>query len=130
MLNRIVLIGRLTRDPSLRYTNSGLAVCSMNLAVDRKFKNAAGEKETDFIDIVAWRQLGENCANYLSKGKLAAVEGSMKIRSYEDKDGNKRRVAEVLADSVQFLSPRENSQQPAAGNQDTFWSGTDEDLPF
>lgn len=130
MLNRIVLIGRLTRDPSLRYTNSGLAVCSMNLAVDRKFKNAAGEKETDFIDIVAWRQLGENCANYLSKGKLAAVEGSMQIRSYEDKDGNKRRVAEVLADSVQFLSPRENSQQPAAGNQDTFWSGTDEDLPF
>ena len=102
----------------------------MNLAVDRKFKNAAGEKETDFIDIVAWRQLGENCANYLSKGKLAAVEGSMQIRSYEDKDGNKRRVAEVLADSVQFLSPRENSQQPAAGNQDTFWSGTDEDLPF
>ena len=130
MLNRIVLIGRLTRDPSLRYTNSGLAVCSMNLAVDRKFKNAAGEKETDFIDIVAWRQLGENCANYLSKGKLAAVEGSMQIRSYEVKDGNKRRVAEVLADSVQFLSPRENSQQPAAGNQDTFWSGTDEDLPF
>ena len=130
MLNRIVLIGRLTRDPSLRYTNSGLAVCSMNLAVDRKFKNAAGEKETDFIDIVAWRQLGENCANYLSKGKLAAVEGSMQIRSYEDKDGNKRRAAEVLADSAQFLSPRENSQQPAAGNQDTFWSGTDEDLPF
>ena len=130
MLNRIVLIGRLTRDPSLRYTNSGLAVCSMNLAVDRKFKNAAGEKETDFIDIVAWRQLGENCANYLSKGKLAAVEGSMQIRSYEDKDGNKRRVAEVLADSVQFLSPRENSQQPAARNHDAFWSGTDEDLPF
>lgn len=130
MLNRIVLIGRLTRDPSLRYTNQGTAVCSMNLAVDRKFKNAAGEKETDFIDIVAWRQLGENCANYLSKGKLAAVEGSMQIRSYEDKDGNKRRVAEVLADSVQFLSPRENSQQPAAGNHDAFWSGTDEDLPF
>lgn len=130
MLNRIVLIGRLTRDPSLRYTNQGTAVCSMNLAVDRKFKNAAGEKETDFIDIVAWRQLGENCANYLSKGKLAAVEGSLQIRSYEDKDGNKRRVAEVLADSVQFLSPRENSQQPAAGNQGAFWSGTDEDLPF
>ena len=130
MLNRIVLIGRLTRDPSLRYTNSGLAVCSMNLAVDRKFKNAAGEKETDFIDIVAWRQLGENCANYLSKGKLAAVEGSLQIRSYEDKDGNRRRVAEVLADSVQFLSPRENSQQSAAMNNLPDWSGTDEDLPF
>ena len=75
MLNRVVLIGRLTRDPELRYTPSGVAVASFTLAVDRNFKNAQGEREADFINIVVWRQLGENCANYLSKGKLAAVDG-------------------------------------------------------
>ncbi|MDO4581420.1 MAG: single-stranded DNA-binding protein [Bacillota bacterium] len=107
MLNRVVLIGRLTRDPELRYTQSGVAVASFTLAVDRNFKNAAGERETDFIDITVWRQQAENCANYLSKGKLAAVDGSLRLRTYEAQDGSKRKACEVVADNVRFLSPRE-----------------------
>ena len=95
MLNRVVLIGRLTRDPELRFTQSGIAVASFTLAVDRNFKNANGERETDFIDIVVWRQQAENCANYLSKGKLVAVDGSLRIRTYEAQDGSKRKAAEV-----------------------------------
>ena len=103
MLNRIVLIGRLTRDPELRFTQSGVAVCSFTLAVDRNFKSASGERETDFIDIVVWRQQGENCANYLSKGKLAAVDGQLRTRTYETQDGQKRKAFEVVADNVRFL---------------------------
>ncbi len=142
MLNRVILIGRLTRDPELRFTQSGVAVASFTLAVDRKYKNAAGEKEADFIDIVAWRQLGETCANYLSKGKLAAVEGSLQIRNYETKDGQKRKAAEIVADSVQFLSPKDsgngnltnsNYQAPVPEvspfGADSAMSG-DDDLPF
>ena len=109
MINRIVLVGRLTRDPELRYTQSGVAVVSFSLAVDRNFKNAQGEREADFIDIVAWRQLAENCAQYLGKGKLAAVDGSLQIRSYTGNDGVKRRAAEVVADSVRFLSPKDGA---------------------
>ena len=107
MLNRVVLIGRLTKDPDLRYTQSGIAVATFTLAVDRKYKNQAGEREADFIDIVAWRQLGELCSNYLSKGKLCAIEGSLQIRSYEGKDGIRRKAAEVIADDVNFLSPKD-----------------------
>jgi single-strand DNA-binding protein len=140
MLNRVILIGRLTRDPELRFTQSGIAVASFTLAVDRRYKGASGERETDFIDIVAWRQLGENCANYLAKGKMAAVEGSLQIRSYETKDGQKRRAAEVIADNVQFLSPRESSAGTSSGYQapmpqdSPFGAGSDmvgdDDLPF
>ena len=108
MLNRVVLIGRLTRDPELRFTQSGIAVATFTLAVDRNFKNASGERETDFIDIVVWRQQAENCANYLSKGKLAAVDGSLRIRTYEAQDGSKRKAAEVVADNVRFLSPKDS----------------------
>lgn len=99
MLNRIILIGRLTRDPELKYTPNGVAVCSFTLAVDRKFN----KNETDFIDIVVWRGLAENCANYLHKGRLTAVEGRLQIRTYETQDGQKRKVAEVVADDVRFL---------------------------
>lgn len=106
MLNRIVIIGRLTRDPEMRQTPSGTAVCTFTLAVDRSFKSANGERETDFIPVVAWRQLGENCAQYLAKGKLAAVDGRLQLRRYEDKDGSKRTAAEVVADNVRFLSPK------------------------
>lgn len=109
MLNRIVLIGRLTRDPELRYTQSGIPVATFTLAVDRSFKNAQGERETDFINVVVWRQQGENCANYLSKGKLAAVDGSLQLRSYTGNDGVKRTAAEVVADNVRFLSPKDGS---------------------
>ena len=106
MLNRIVIIGRLTRDPEMRQTPSGTAVCTFTLAVDRSFKSAAGERETDFIPVVAWRQLGETCAKYLAKGKLAAVDGRLQLRRYEDKDGNNRIAAEIVADNVRFLSPK------------------------
>lgn len=107
MLNKVILIGRLTRDPELRYTTSGTAVCSLTLAVDRNRKNADGNRETDFINCVVWGKIGENCANYLAKGKLAAVDGRLQIRNYEDKSGNKRTAAEVVADDVRFLSPKE-----------------------
>ena len=106
MLNRIVIIGRLTRDPELRSTANGTPVCTFTLAVDRSFKSASGERETDFIPVVVWRQLGETCGRYLAKGKLAAVDGRLQIRSYKDKDGNNRIAAEVVADNVRFLSPK------------------------
>ncbi len=102
MLNKVILIGRLTRDPELRYTASGIPVGRFTLAVDRSFTNQQGERETDFIDIVVWRKLAEVCANNLGKGRLVAVEGRLQIRSYETQDGQKRRVAEVVADNVRF----------------------------
>ena len=101
----MVLIGRLTRDPELRYTNNGTPTASFTLAVDRSYKNDSGERETDFIDVVVWRQMAEHCANYLAKGKLAAVDGKLQIRAYMAKDGSKRKSVEVVADTVRFLSP-------------------------
>lgn len=99
MLNRVILIGRLTRDPELRYTPNGTAVATFTLAINRKFN----KEETDFIDIVAWRGLAENCANYLGKGRMAAVEGRLQVRTYENKEGQKRKITEVVADDVRFL---------------------------
>ena len=116
MLNRIVLTGRLTRDPELRYTpNNNTPVCSFTLAVERNRKNAQGEKETDFINIVVWGKAGENCANYLGKGKLAAVDGRLQIRSYTDKEGNRRSVMEAVAEEVQFLSPKTSQEGDFSG---------------
>ncbi|QKG85803.1 single-stranded DNA-binding protein [Kroppenstedtia pulmonis] len=103
MLNRVVLIGRLTWDPELRYTSNGVAVTSFRLAVDRGYTNQKGERETDFIDIVTWRQLAETVANYMKKGRLVAVEGRLQVRSYENNEGRKVRVSEVVADNVRFL---------------------------
>lgn len=102
-MNRIILIGRLTRDPELRYTQSGKAVCNFNLAVDRPFTSQSGEREADFIDIVVWQKQAENVAKYLSKGRQAAVEGRLQIRSYEANDGTRRWRSEVIADRVEFL---------------------------
>ena len=103
MLNKIILMGRLTRDPELRRTQSGTAVASFTLAVDRDFKNKeTGEKSTDFIDIVAWRQTGEFVSKYFTKGRMAVVEGRLQLRDWTDRDGNKRRSAEVVADNVYF----------------------------
>ena len=103
MLNHIVIMGRLTRDPELRRTGSGVAVASFSLAVDRDFSpRDGGEKETDFIDCVAWRQTGEFVSKYFTKGRMAVVSGRLQIRSWTDKDGNKRRTAEVVADNVYF----------------------------
>jgi single-strand DNA-binding protein len=136
MLNTVVLIGRLTRDPELRYTPSGAAVASFTLAVDRPFTNQQGERETDFIDIVCWRQLAEQVANHLSKGRLVAVEGRLQIRSYETQDGQRRKVAEIVANTVRFLdSPRRAGSAPeraAAGAED--WAPDvhlgDDEVPF
>lgn len=102
MLNNIVLMGRLTRDPELRRTGSGIAVASFTLAVDRDFASQGGEKETDFVDIVAWRSTAEFVSKYFTKGRMAVVSGRLQIRNWEDKEGNKRRSAEILADHVYF----------------------------
>jgi len=110
MLNRVILIGRLTQDPELRYTNSGTAVASFTLAVDRLRTGQDGEKETDFIPIVVWKKQAELCAQYLHKGRLAAVDGRLQLRSYENREGQKVRVAEVVAESVRFLDRGSSSQ--------------------
>ena len=103
MLNHITIMGRLTRDPELRRTGSGIAVASFTLAVDRDFSpRDGGERETDFIDCVAWRQTGEFVSKYFTKGRMAVVSGRLQIRSWTDKDGNKRRTAEIVADNVYF----------------------------
>lgn len=102
MLNKIILMGRLTRDPELRRTQQGTAVASFSLAVDRDYKAKGAEKETDFIDIVAWRNTAEFVSKYFSKGRMAVVEGRLQVRSYTDKEGNNRRVAEVVADNIYF----------------------------
>lgn len=112
MLNRIVLIGRLTQDPELRYTNSGTAVATFSLAVDRQRPNQNGERETDFINIVVWQKQAETCAQYLHKGRLAAVDGRLQIRTYENREGQKVRVAEVVAETVRFL---DRGDQPMGG---------------
>ena len=114
MLNHITIMGRLTRDPELRRTGSGVAVASFTLAVDRDFSGRDnGEKEVDFIDCVAWRQTGEFVSKYFTKGQMAVASGRLQIRAWTDKDGNKRRTAEVVADNVYFAGskPEGNSNQ-------------------
>ncbi len=135
MLNRIILIGRLTRDPEPRYTQSGVPVTTFTLAVDRPFTNQQGERQADFINIVVWRSLAETCARHLSKGRLVAVEGRLQIRSYETQDGQRRRVAEVVGDNVRFLD-RPSESREGFGPGDDFGREVevgqeeDDDLPF
>jgi single-strand DNA-binding protein len=102
-LNRVILIGNLTRDPELRYTPSGVPVCTLRLAVNRNFKNQQGEQETDFFNVSAWRQRAELCAEYLSKGRSVAVEGRLQSRSWETEDGQKRFTIDIVADNIVFL---------------------------
>ena len=118
MLNHIVIMGRLTRDPELRRTGSGIAVASFTLAVDRDFSpRDGGERETDFIDCVAWRQTGEFVSKYFTKGRMAVVSGRLQIRGWTDKDGNKRRTAEIVADNVYFGDSKRDSEGGSyAGN--------------
>lgn len=147
MLNNCVLIGRLTRDPELRYTTNGTATCTFTLAVDRPFTNGNREREADFIPIVCWRQLAETMANYLKKGRLCAVEGRIQVRNYENNEGRKIYVTEVIANNIRFLeSNRESSdsrqsdrQNGRSGNNDPFVDDgapidinnlSDDDLPF
>ncbi|MGM9928768.1 MAG: single-stranded DNA-binding protein [Bacillus sp. (in: firmicutes)] len=114
MMNRVVLVGRLTKDPDLRYTPSGVAVATFTLAVNRTFSNQQGEREADFINCVVWRKPAENVANFLKKGSLAGVDGRLQTRNYEGQDGKRVYVTEVVAESVQFLEPRSSN----GGNRD------------
>lgn len=116
MLNRIILMGRLTRDPDLRHTQSGTAVASFSLAVDRDFKDKqTGEKTTDFIDIVAWRNTAEFVSRYFTRGRMAVVEGRLQLRDWTDKDGNKRRTAEVVAENIYFGDSKRDGDSSYGG---------------
>lgn len=131
MLNKIVIMGRLTRDPELRRTQGGTAVTSFTMAVDRDFKSQSGEKETDFIDVVAWRNTGEFAAKYLAKGRMAAVEGRIQVRDWQDKDGNRRKSVEVVADNVYFAdSKRDSKPQESRDDQEFDEIEDDGDFPF
>lgn len=142
MLNHIVIMGRLTRDPELRRTGSGIAVANFSVAVERDFKSDSGEKETDFIDCVAWRKTGEFVANYFKKGNMVVVSGRLQVRSWTDGEGNKRRAAEVNADNVYFGESKKadsNSggytgfvptETPTPASDFNVLEGPDEQLPF
>jgi single-strand DNA-binding protein len=142
MMNRVVLVGRLTKDPDLRYTPNGVPVATFTLAVNRPFKTQSGETEADFINCVVWRKPAENVANFLKKGSLAGVDGRMQTRNYEGQDGKRVYVTEVQAESVQFLDTKGEKKQdkseqqaPTRVSEDPFQSGgqiniSDDDLPF
>ena len=137
-LNRIVIMGRMVKDPELRRTGAGVAVASFTLAVERDFKGQNGEKETDFIDVVVWRQTAEFVSKYFSKGRVAVVEGRLQLRDWQDKDGNKRRNAEIIADNVYFGDSKSDGASQAQNREDLVrrMNGfaqieeTDGDLPF
>ncbi|KIL53179.1 single-stranded DNA-binding protein [Jeotgalibacillus campisalis] len=116
MMNRVVLVGRLTKDPDLRYTPSGVAVATFTLAVNRPFSNQQGDREADFINCVVWRRPAENVANFLKKGSLAGVDGRVQTRSYDNQEGKRVYVTEIVAESVQFLEPKNASAGQSGGN--------------
>ncbi len=129
MLNKVVLIGRLTKDPELRYTPAGVAVTTFTLAVDRP--KSGEDKETDFISIVAWRQAAEACANYLRKGRLTAVDGRLQIRNYENNEGKRVYVTEVIANEVKFLEYGREEVKKHDSKEDGYPIDiSDDDLPF
>ncbi|KFZ39389.1 MULTISPECIES: single-stranded DNA-binding protein [Thermoactinomyces] len=111
MINRVILVGRLTRDPELRYTPSGIAVVRFNVAVNRNYLNQRGEREADFINIVAWRNLAENCANYLRKGSLVGIDGRLQTGKYENQEGRTVYTTDVVAEDVRFLEPRNRNAE-------------------
>jgi len=117
MINRVVLVGRLTKDPELKYTQTGIAVTRFTLAVNRAFSNQEGKREADFVNCVTWRKQAENTANYLKKGSLAGIEGRIQTSSFEGKDGKMVFMTEVVADSVQFLEPKSSNTNNDSSNQ-------------
>lgn len=119
MLNRVVLVGRLTKDPELRYTPNGVAVANFTLAVNRPFSNQQGDREADFINCVVWRKPAENVANFLNKGSLAGVDGRVQTRSYDNNEGRRVFVTEIVADSVQFLEPRNSQNNQSNSNSNS-----------
>ena len=137
-MNKVILIGNMTRDPELRTTRSGTSVCSFTIAVNRNYTDANGERQADFIGIQTWRGLAESCAQYLTKGRKVAVAGSLQSRTYDDKEGNKRYALEVVADDVEFLSSRNDSadapaagaNRPAARKPVANLQPVDDELPF
>ena len=131
MLNKVILIGHLTRDPELRYTPNGTPLARFSLAVERDFKNQAGEREVDFIPVVVWNRLAEIVSENLQKGRLLAVEGRLQVRSYETQEGQKRRVSEVVAEKVQFLDwPKEKQETSGFAGFGTEVSFSEDDIPF
>jgi len=134
-MNKVILIGRLTQDPELRYTASGIARTTFTLAVNRPFANQQGQQEADFIPVIVWRKAAENTARYMKKGSQVAVEGRIEVRKYQDNDGANRTYTAVVADRVQFLEPRRDNGGPSAdtGGTDPFgdpFDISDDDLPF
>lgn len=143
-MNKVFLIGNLTRDPELRTTGSGISVCNFSIAVNRRFRNAqTGQQETDYLNVIAWRQLGELCSRYLAKGRKVAVVGAIQTRSYEAQDGTKRSAFDIVADEVEFLSAKGSAEQaeppaqaPASsGGEASAYTGgftqvEDDELPF
>lgn len=133
-MQRIVITGNLTADPTLRATQNGTSVCSFTLAVNRRFPGADGQKQTDFFRVLAWRGLADTCAKYLSKGKKVAIVGELQARTYEANDGTTRMSLDVSADEVEFLSPKEEPKEvPRAttpADPNTFEDVSSDDLPF
>lgn len=119
-MNKCILVGNLTKDPELTTTSNGVAICRFAIAVSRKYANAEGERETDFLNIVVWRNLGENCHKFLKKGSKVGIVGNIQSRSYDAADGSKRYVTEIVAEEVEFLSTRQADDQPKTS------SGSDE----
>lgn len=144
MLNKVILIGRFTRDPELRATPQGTSTCSFSLAVDRNYQSAGGERQADFINCVAWRQTAEFISKYFQKGNMVCVEGSIQTRSWKDNEGNNRYATEVVVDRSYFVESKKSAQEGAAMNSsapmfndspfgnlpDPTPLGTDDDLPF
>ena len=138
MINNVTLVGRLTRDPELRYTPSNIAITTFNLAVNRNFKNQAGDREADFINCMIWRQQAENFANWVKKGALVGITGRIQTRSYDNQQGQRVYVTEVVADTFQLLEKRDNSanhssmenQMPASFGATNPLDISDDDMPF
>lgn len=131
-MNKAIIIGNLTKDPELTQTTSGISVCRFSLAVSRKFTNAEGERETDFLNIVVWRNLAENCHKYLKKGSKAAVTGSIQTRSYDAQDGSKRYVTEIVAEEVEFVGARASAgeEKEEVSKLEPVSDDDGDDLPF
>lgn len=127
-MNKVILIGNLSKPPELRTTNNGTSVCTFSIAVNRKYKAQDGSQITDFFDIVAWRQLAELCGKYLEKGRKIGIVGELQTRSYESKDGTKRYVTEIVASEVEFLTPKGSVQGTV--DAEGFTDVDDQDLPF
>ena len=130
MLNSVIIMGRLTRDPEMRHTQNGTAVASLTLACDRDFKPKNGEKETDFIDVVVWGKTAEFAANYFTKGRMVIVEGRLQVRGWQDKDGNKRKSTEVVADRMYFGDSKQEGKKQTAPSDDFEEIEDDGDIPF